>query len=353
MLRTRQTMAVSGLYIAIAVTLFVLAISPIFRSLQRPLKERRTEQTLRGQEEKSRRPAPLHINEFTNEFPNQVSHSITIATAYFDTKGHSKHGSNEYMDWLKNFFPKVHTPMVIFTDDAFAQSLLALRKDLPTTIISYDVFDLPPFRNVTDILKSQHSIDPERDIHFPELYFIWDAKPWMLHSAAELNPYDSDYFFWVDSGSFRHDHKLKHWPDIDRVQHVFRGNEDRVLFGNIAGRAYDEEFRSWHEDKGPFGVPFTPVDIIQATFFGGHAAAVKWFHDEFLRLFHKYIAQGIFVGKEQTLFNVACFDHVDKILVMDVSKGSCGDPWWYFQQFLASKRELNDGCPQPDPIRWV
>lgn len=44
---------------------------------------------------------------------------------------------------------------------------------------------------------AQHNIDPERHVHVPDVYGIWTAKPWIVKQAKDLDPYHSEYFFWV------------------------------------------------------------------------------------------------------------------------------------------------------------
>lgn len=45
--------------------------------------------------------------------------------------------------------------------------------------------------------EAHNNIDPERGIHVPDVYGIWTAKPWIVKHAKDMNPYDSEYFFWV------------------------------------------------------------------------------------------------------------------------------------------------------------
>jgi hypothetical protein len=40
-------------------------------------------------------------------------------------------------------------------------------------------------------------------MHNANLYGIWTAKSWMVKQAATEDMYHSDYFFWVDAGSWR------------------------------------------------------------------------------------------------------------------------------------------------------
>jgi len=49
----------------------------------------------------------------------------------------------------------------------------------------------------------QRDLDPEKYIHNAELYGIWTAKSWMIERAAIEDLFQSEYFFWVDAGSWR------------------------------------------------------------------------------------------------------------------------------------------------------
>lgn len=52
--------------------------------------------------------------------------------------------------------------------------------------------------------EDQHEKDPEKKIH-PHyyLYWIWNEKLEFLRRTIELNPFNSDFFAWVDSGYLR------------------------------------------------------------------------------------------------------------------------------------------------------
>ena len=50
---------------------------------------------------------------------------------------------------------------------------------------------------------AQHAIDPEKHLHVPDVYGVWTAKPWIVQQAALLDPYLSEFFFWVRFPSLR------------------------------------------------------------------------------------------------------------------------------------------------------
>jgi hypothetical protein len=74
-----------------------------------------------------------------------------------------------------------------------------------TLITNYtSPFEMPPLQNLGGHAwaEAQHKIDPEKHVHVPDVYGVWTAKPWIVANAAELNPYGSEYFFWVRSLQF-------------------------------------------------------------------------------------------------------------------------------------------------------
>ena len=55
----------------------------------------------------------------------------------------------------------------------------------------------------TELGNRQHDLDPEKHSHNADLYGIWTAKLWMVEQVMTEDIFHSDYFFWVDAGSWR------------------------------------------------------------------------------------------------------------------------------------------------------
>ena len=96
------------------------------------------------------------------------------------------------------------------------------------------------------------------------------------------------------------------------------------------------------------------LSIIPGSFFGGPPATVSWWSEVFYAHHDHYLHKGHFVGKDQTLINSLFLLFPSRIIgvwVFDpstqtglsqlsaISPGSCGSPWFYYQFFLASKKE--------------
>lgn len=80
--------------------------------------------------------------------------------------------------------------------------------------------------------EQQLALDPEKEIHSPELYAIWNLKHHLVAKVTYLNPYDSDLFIYTDSGAWRN-RAFKDWPDQKFVRNLKRNLKDRILYGQI------------------------------------------------------------------------------------------------------------------------
>lgn len=115
---------------------------------------------------------------------------MTCVSGYFPVK--NKHGDS-FDGWFENTL-SINCPYVFFGTKETIEKIKEFRKDLPTTYIEYDIPDFATYK-----YKDKMIADPS---HCPsvELNLIWNEKIFMLKKAAEMNPYDSEWFQWVDAG---------------------------------------------------------------------------------------------------------------------------------------------------------
>lgn len=264
--------------------------------------------------------------------PGGVASEVTVVTAYFKlTK--SKFTHTRYAAWLRSMLAHVRNPLVIFTTPADEPELRAMRGALPAVYVTYpDLWDVPPAAHFKALFTAQHALDPERGIHSPELYAIWDAKPWFTAAAAAADPFKSHLFMWADAGSFRN-HRFEAWPDAGRVAAALAGcgAADCVLLGAVHDR-----WRSVALDAAAR----TPLvgDMIEGGFYAATRAGMAWWAYEFYSLLHEYASRGLFIGKDQTMFNAMAvkFHWRVAMLAAHSSTPACGpDPWFAFQHMLA------------------
>ncbi|KAH7884889.1 hypothetical protein F5I97DRAFT_1893153 [Phlebopus sp. FC_14] len=318
------------------------------------------------------------INPFANTFgwlkssqqpPSKYTPSAngtTLIVSAFFPLSHSKHSMGAYKSWLTNFLEPLQTPIYMFTTPELAPILQALRGPNPypltinTTFSS--PFDIPPLDGLQQKYEEMWAWDREHDRHGPELYAVWNGKPYFLaeglDNAVREHGTQYEYAFWLDAGSFRERHTYVHWPDRARVRDVLESikgvqapgtkEEEELLFIPMWWTP-DTKFRNWTEDMGPVDTEFS-----EGSFFGGTPASVTWWRNIYYTYHDKYLSNGIFVGKDQTLINALLllfprrFGTVwvhdvhpspSSTNEMDLDGGRCGNTWYYFEWWLASREE--------------
>ncbi|KIY42985.1 hypothetical protein FISHEDRAFT_27645, partial [Fistulina hepatica ATCC 64428] len=271
---------------------------------------------------------------------------ILLVTALYPLQK-SKHSKEEYAEWLKMFLGQVTTDIYFFVPPELEEVVREARPEhlhmtLNTTFAS--PFDIPPLRGKEEQYIALHEIDRERKKHAPDLYAVWNAKPYFLDEGLTNAGRDVyDYAFWNDAGSFRGAHNYTLWPDPQRVRDVWQAHEDRILFPIYTFPSWWSA-GSWTEDKGPLDAEFS-----EGSFFGGPPDVVSWWQRVFYAYHDYYLAAGMFVGKDQTLINSLFLLFPQRIMVVWLHDDGvphaghrlmplyrCGADWFYYQFWLAS-----------------
>ena len=104
----------------------------------------------------------------------------------------NKHG-NQYITWFQHSL-KINCPYVFFADKETIEMIKPFRDGLPTFYIECKIEDF-----VTYAYKDKMITHP---IHCPsvELNLIWNEKIFFIQKALKINPFNSDFFCWVDAG---------------------------------------------------------------------------------------------------------------------------------------------------------
>ena len=114
----------------------------------------------------------------------------TCVTGYWNVT--NKHGDAFY-EWFEKTL-KVRCPYVIFSDAATMPVLKKYRGDLPTVYIERELSDFE-----TQKYASEMKTDP---LHCPSVHLnmIWNEKVYLVQEAARLNPFQTEFFTWIDAG---------------------------------------------------------------------------------------------------------------------------------------------------------
>ncbi len=111
--------------------------------------------------------------------------------------------------------------------------------------------------------------------------------------ANALNPFNLDFFIYIDAGSFRK--KIySNWPNEEFIEILKFKLKDRILFGSI--NPYNE-------------ISYSPnKDCIEGTIFAGSKIALKNLYDRFYQIHDERLNKGLFIGKEQIIYNIIAFE---------------------------------------------
>lgn len=116
--------------------------------------------------------------------------AVTCVSCFYQVT--NKH-SDAYLTWFRTTL-RVTAPYVIFGTKETIEIMRPFRNGLPTLFMERNIEDF-----VTNIFKDKILTHP---LHCPsiDLGLIWNEKIFMVHDAAKINPFNTQFFAWIDAG---------------------------------------------------------------------------------------------------------------------------------------------------------
>lgn len=99
--------------------------------------------------------------------------ACTIVTAYYEIK--SKFNRVQYMSWAATFL-LLESPIVLFAEEYMVPIITQLRQNRPIHIITMPFEELDTWKLYKDKWIEHYDMDPEKNLHSPELYAVWAQK---------------------------------------------------------------------------------------------------------------------------------------------------------------------------------
>ena len=137
---------------------------------------------------------------------------VTIVSALFNIHREGMDGRKweDYLRWF-DIFLKLKCSMVLFVTKDVQDFIEERRLTVPTTVIIQEIEEIPYYYLKDDMDKIIESEDYQKKISDPDRIecqhsmhpIINFSKFEWLKQAADENPYNSKYFFWMDAGSSR------------------------------------------------------------------------------------------------------------------------------------------------------
>lgn len=250
--------------------------------------------------------------------------NVTIVSCYYKIK--SKFSNLQYMNWIKNFIfvndKSDNFRSVIFCDEESYNNLSLLYPE--TDKRRYVKLNIENFTCNVVNWDEQHILDPERDIHSPDLYRVWNEKPYFIKRAIEMNVYNTEYFLWMDIGVFREEEKLLKYtsfPNVNAFSH------DKLLVSLINEFDKDDVMEFSHglvmpDDRFNSSLK----NHIAGGFLGGRKELLQTYSEFYynMLLHFKY-----FKGKDQILINfLVLLNHEMFDIIHDHN-------WFYMLDYLS------------------
>ena len=320
----------------------------------------------------------LDYDPYSKQDGNVSPSRILIVSAMFPLPK-SKHSKTDYNAWLSHFLRPIKTDVYFFTTPELEPIVRSARGNLPITVNTSfsSPFDIPPLAGMQEKYVEMRIRDRERWRHSPDLYAIWNGKPYYLDEAVKNSPSKYDYAFWNDAGSFRVPHHYENWPDAGRIDEVWAEgsklsgtNQADLLFFPINNPPH-ASMRYWREEMGPVDNEFIEgkrllspfyhrahyIYSLIGSFFGGTPQTISWWRSVFYDYHNGYLDHQFFVGKDQTLINAIALLFPTRFITVwlkdpaapagqglqplggESPLGSCGPQWFYYQWWLAGDTE--------------
>lgn len=253
---------------------------------------------------------------------------VTVVSCYYKIK--SKQPVEYYLMWIKNFMwindnsPLFNTIIFCNKESYYIMTNLYPEHERRTYIIC----ELDNFKvNVID-WKFQLTLDSEK-YHTTDLYKIWNEKPFFLKRAIEKNVYNTEYFFWMDIGSFRDVNRLSdfiYFPMVNKFT-------DKLCVQLINDFTQTHKTDICIDDKRFEG---KNNDFIAGTFLFGHKNLLLKYSDLYYEMLSTF---PFFKGKDQILINFLVLRHPLLFNVIKSVSENGYDPWFFFHYYFLSNKQ--------------
>ena len=284
--------------------------------------------------------------------------SITLVTGLWDV-GRNERPMTHYINWLKDTLG-MDAKFIVFTDKATNAQLPVDKNKIVTVDMSLE--DHPYYaryyeRNKVILESTKYKKSVEADhldnksarTTLPGYNVIMWGKAKVLEIAAEMNPFESEYFVWVDAGLSRFWWPAKgdaatnvRWPsnDPEVLKNAFGGgvNGDRITITMQSGHKWKDT--ATQACTLPYSGLFVGIPGIAGGIIGGTKKAIRRFRGLQEKFVDDMLATGVTATDEQIRPAMNC---VDKTIFRVMSASTPRFAYSSAYGFLDVHRSILDG----------
>jgi hypothetical protein len=232
--------------------------------------------------------------------------NVTVVSALFNIERENMDGRKweEYLKWF-DITLKLKCPMYLFVTEEVREFVEERRLSIPTEIIVQNVEDIPYYYlkdTIQDILDSpeysKKMMDTQRIECNHSMYPIiqYSKFSWLVKSIEE-NPFNTDFFFWMDAGSSRffEDFDLTNqFPSSEAIEALESMGESFLVQENCD--FYPDLFQSKELSKDYF---YDNRSYVLGTMFGGHKNVIPKVSELVEKVFVEEMIKNGSVNNEQ------------------------------------------------------
>lgn len=256
-----------------------------------------------------------------------MNKNITMVTGLWDLNRESLDGwaQRNFSDYKARFFEMLEADvqMCIWIPKFLEQEVLDRRKDKPTRIYFKENEDFrtwnPFFDKIQEIRKNEEWLSragwlresPQAALEFynPMMF----TKMFMLNDSTIYNPFNSEYFFWIDGGltntvhegTFTHDKVLDNLDNYCKVQKKFI-HITYPYTANDEIHGFERVGMAKH-----CGVDYVNY-VARGGFFGGKKEIISQLNNLYYGVMESTLSQG-YMGADECLFTILCHKHPNLI----------------------------------------
>ena len=255
--------------------------------------------------------------------------NVTIVTAFFDI-GRETNGDGrklvDYLDWIKKTL-QLNCNLFIVTEKKFVDFMKDNRPSKYKTYIKEDILEnasyykyLPQMKEIlnSEDYKTRIAYPNRVECTLPEYNVIQYSKFGWLADAIKENPFDSDYFFWMDAGISRFFYNMNlqnPYPNNISFSNIFNDNENTFIIQqreDLQRYDIDEEF-IWKADN-----------LFKGGMFGGKRNQVMKVSRELEEIFVKKMIDKNNVNNEQLSLVLLWKEQPDLFkIIEDINRHPC------------------------------
>lgn len=286
--------------------------------------------------------------------------NVTIVTGLWDLErgGIDGWGNREFQQYKNRFFELLQTdvPMCIFIPLSLKDDVLKIRENKPTKIFIKENKDFEtwnPFFNEIQSIRNDENWknfagwlhgSPQAELKYYNAMMF--TKMFMLNDASITNPFNTEYFFWIDGGITSTVNKgyFLHDDVFQNLENYVLSHDNKFVHITYPYTA-NEEIHGFERKKL---AEYCNIDFVsyvaRGGFFGGHKNIIHDINGLYYGVMDATLKEGL-MGADENLFTILCHRHPELIHRFEVEGNGLIWPFFeelkkYDNQFLKENNQV-------------